>query len=56
MLDPEMPDQELRLHMGELSAAEVRVARAAIRWANSQILHPQFIETFTNSPVDKDVV
>lgn len=33
-LDPDMPTQELLLHMGELSANEIRVARAAIRWAN----------------------
>jgi len=37
MLDPDMPTQELRLHMGELTLDEVRVARAAIRWANSAI-------------------
>lgn len=36
-LDPDMPAQELRLHMGELTAAEVRVARAAIRWANTAL-------------------
>lgn len=35
MLDPDMPAQELRLHMGELTANEMRVARAAIRWANA---------------------
>jgi hypothetical protein len=35
MLDPDMPTQELRLHMGELTPDEVRVARAAIRWANT---------------------
>lgn len=35
MLNPDMSDQELRLHMGELTANEIRVARAAIRWANS---------------------
>ena len=34
-LNPDMPVQELRLHMGELSADEVLVARAAIRWANT---------------------
>lgn len=34
MLDPDMPAQELRLHMGEMTAQEVRTARAAIRWAN----------------------
>ena len=34
MLNPDMPTQQLRLHMGELTAQEVRVARAAIRWAN----------------------
>jgi hypothetical protein len=35
MLDPDMPAQELRLHMGELTAQEERTARAAIRWANA---------------------
>lgn len=35
-LNPDMPMQELLLHMGELTAAEIRTARAAIRWANSQ--------------------
>lgn len=35
MLNPNMPTQELLLHMGELTANEVRVARAAIEWANS---------------------
>ena len=35
LLDPDMPAQELRLHMGELTAQEERTARAAIRWANS---------------------
>jgi len=34
-LSPDMPAQELRLHMGEMSAHEERTARAAIRWANS---------------------
>jgi hypothetical protein len=34
LLDPDMPDQTLRLHMGELNADEMLVARAAIRWAN----------------------
>lgn len=37
LLNPDMPAQELRLHMGELTANEVRVARAAIRWANSKL-------------------
>ncbi len=35
LIDPDMPSQELRLHMGELTAQEERSARAAIRWANS---------------------
>lgn len=34
-LNPDMPAQELRLYMGELTASEMRVARAAIRWANN---------------------
>lgn len=41
LLDPDMPDQELRLHMGELTADEMLVARAAIRWANSKAEEPQ---------------
>lgn len=36
MLNPDMPTQELRLHMGEMTEQEVRTARAAIRWANSR--------------------
>lgn len=39
-LDPDMPAQELRLHLGELTASEVRVARAAIRWANAHNATP----------------
>ena len=35
-LDPDMPAQAIKLHMGEMSAAEQRTARAAIRWANSR--------------------
>lgn len=35
MIDPDMPAQQLRLRMGELTASEMLVARAAIRWANS---------------------
>lgn len=35
-LNPDMPAQELRLHMGELNPNEVLVARAAIAWANSR--------------------
>ena len=34
-LNPDMPVQELRLHMGELTTDEVLVARASIRWANT---------------------
>ena len=36
MLNPDMPESELKLHMGEMTEKEVRMARAAIRWANSQ--------------------
>lgn len=36
MLNPDMPAAELRLHMGELTEQEIRTARAAIRWANSE--------------------
>lgn len=38
LLDPDMPAQEVRLHMGEMTAQEERTARAAIRWANSRAL------------------
>ena len=34
-LDPDMPAQELRLCLGEMTAQEMRTARAAIRWANA---------------------
>lgn len=37
LLNPDMPAQELRLHMGELTTDEMLVARAAIRWANSHV-------------------
>jgi hypothetical protein len=36
-LDPDMPAQQLRLHMGEMTAQEMRTARAAIRWANTRL-------------------
>lgn len=36
LLDPYMKADDLRLHMGELTANEVLVARAAIRWANTR--------------------
>ena len=36
LLDPEMPTQQLRLHMGELTSNELRVARAAIAWASTR--------------------
>jgi hypothetical protein len=39
LLDPDMPVQELRLHMGELSGNEALLARAAIRWSNTR--HPE---------------
>lgn len=37
LLDPDMPAAVMRLHMGEMTAQEMRTARAAIRWANSRI-------------------
>ncbi len=43
LLDPDMPAQELRLHMGELTANEVRVARAAIAWANTRQCKPVLV-------------
>lgn len=35
MIDPDMPAQQLRMHMGEMTAQEMRTAKAAIRWANT---------------------
>lgn len=35
LLDPGMPAAEIRLHMGEMGAQELRTARAAIGWANA---------------------
>jgi hypothetical protein len=35
LLDPGMPAAEIRLHMGEMSAQELRNVRAAIGWANA---------------------
>lgn len=43
LLDPEMPTQLLRLHMGELSTDETLVARAAIEWANTRALKLKYI-------------
>lgn len=37
LLNPDMTDQCIRLHMGELTSDEILVARAAIRWANERI-------------------
>lgn len=34
--NPDMPTQQLRLHFGELTNNEIRLVRAAIRFANSQ--------------------
>lgn len=33
-LDPEMTPEDLRLHMGEMTARQIDAARAAIRWEN----------------------
>lgn len=35
LVDPDMPAEDLRLHMGELHSRELPIVRAAIRWANS---------------------
>lgn len=37
LINPDMPGQQLRLHMGELTPDEALVARSAIRWANTRI-------------------
>jgi len=34
-LDPKMPAAEIRLHMGEMTAQDLRNVRAAIGWANA---------------------
>lgn len=41
MLDPNMSAQEIRLHMGEMTAQEMRTARAAIGWANRKAVESQ---------------
>jgi hypothetical protein len=43
LLDPEMSASNLRLHMGELTAQEIRTARAAIAWANSRVSAPSVV-------------
>ena len=35
--DPDMPEDQLLLHFGEMTAQEMRTARAAIRFANANI-------------------
>lgn len=37
LLNPDMSADTLRLHMGELTAQEIKTARAAIRWANTGV-------------------
>ncbi len=37
LLNPNMPADEIRLHMGEMTTQEMRTARAAIAWANTRI-------------------
>lgn len=37
MIDPDMSDQQIRLHGGEMTAQEVRTARAFMRLANSKM-------------------
>lgn len=49
-LDPDMPAQQIRLHMGEMSAQEMRTARAAIRWANSHYQEPNDSPTERTQP------
>lgn len=52
LLDPNMPAQELRLHMGELTTDELSVARAAIQWANTRI-DPTNVNAPAASPLSK---
>lgn len=49
LLDPNMPADQLRLHMGELTVNEALVARAAIAWANTRAPIP---EGYALMPVD----
>lgn len=46
-LNPDMPTQELLLHMGELTQSEILTARAAIRWANSEFIHENNTSQYT---------
>jgi Zn finger protein HypA/HybF involved in hydrogenase expression len=36
LLNPDMPSEQIKLHMGEMSAQDIRNVRAAIRWANKK--------------------
>jgi hypothetical protein len=36
LLNPDMPSEQIKLHMGEMSAQDIRNVRAAIRWANEK--------------------
>lgn len=51
LLNPDMPADELRLHMGELTSDEVLVARAAIRWANTRLSADDGAAAKSPSPV-----
>lgn len=58
LLNPDMPSQELRLHMSEMTADEMRVARAAIRWANSaacaRLSDPALVEVVAREILKND--
>lgn len=57
-VDPDMPTQQLKLHMGELTAQEERIALAAIRWAGGVKAVPergmQWLKYPDNTPADDD--
>lgn len=38
LLNPDMPTQQLLLCAGEMTAQEIRTARAMIRWANAMAM------------------
>lgn len=54
LLDPDMSSQELKLHMGEMSQAELLTARAAIRWANVFALNALNAINAINATKNKD--
>lgn len=56
LLDPDMPDQQLRLHMGELTTQGVHDVRAAIRWANSRMPQGDGWRDISSAPTNTSIL